>query len=239
MQKRAKFFLIFNLDTTIVYLVIFQCVEKSNFDVLLNTNTMSMSEISVVQKGTIFIVDISGYTRFVKETDNSIGLLIVSQLLEEIIYANKLAFSISEIEGDAVLFYRYGKPYSVDIILAQFEGMLKAFNTKIAEYMLCTDSVNYLSIKAVVHYGEIGQFSIGQFKKLYGQSLIEAHRLLKNIIHSDTYSLITEQYMNAYPEDEITAISGIQQCEKYDVGEICYTYYPYSNRNKYLHSFTE
>lgn len=191
-----------------------------------------MSEISISQSGTIFIVDISGYTRFVKETENAMGLLIVSQLLEEIISANKLSFHVSEIEGDAILFYRYGKPYAVDVILEQFETMLTAFNNQVAEFKSCTNGVNDLSIKAVVHYGEIGRFSIGQFKKLYGQSLIEAHRLLKNTIHGDTYSLITEQYMDAYPEDEITAISGIRQCEKYDVGEICYTYFPYSNTSR-------
>ncbi len=185
-----------------------------------------MSEISISQNGTIFIVDISGYTRFVKETEHTIGLLIVAQLLDEIIAANKLSFNVSEIEGDAILFYRYGKPYAVDTILEQFDTMLTAFNNKVAEFKLCVSGVNYLSIKAVVHYGEIGRFSIGEFKKLYGQSLIEAHRLLKNTIHGDTYSLITEQYMDAYPEDEITAISGIHQCEKYDVGEICYTYFP-------------
>ena len=188
-----------------------------------------MSEISIGQNGTIFIVDISGYTRFVKETENTIGLIIVSQLLEEIISTNKLSFEVSEIEGDAILFYRYGKPYPVEVILEQFEVMLTAFNNKVAEFRLCATGINYLSIKAVVHYGEIGQFSVGRFEKLYGQSLIEAHRLLKNTIYRDTYSLITEQYINESQGDKHTPLSGIRQSEKYDVGEICYTYFPYSN----------
>jgi hypothetical protein len=191
---------------------------------------MNMSKISIGQRGTIFIVDISGYTNFVKETQNAVGLLTVSKLLEEIISSNKLLFKVSEIEGDAILFYRYGKPYPVDVILRQFEAMLWAFNNKIAQLKIYSDHVTYLSIKAVVHYGEIAQFSIGRFRKLYGQPLIEAHRLLKNSIHRDTYALITEQYIAASSKKEHTELPGIQLCEKYDVGELCYTYFPYSDR---------
>lgn len=81
-----------------------------------------------------------------------------------------------------------------------------------------------------MHYGEIAQFSIGHFRKLYGLPLIESHRLLKNAIHRDTYALITEQYIAASPKNEVAGISGIHLCEKYDVGELCYTYFPYSHR---------
>jgi hypothetical protein len=188
-----------------------------------------MSKNSVGHRGTIFIVDISGYTSFVKETQNAVGVLTVSKLLEEIISSNNLLFKVSEIEGDAILFYRYGKPYPVNVILRQFEAMLLAFNNKIAQLKIYSDQVTYLSIKAVVHYGEIAQFNIGRFRKLYGQPLIEAHRLLKNSIHGDTYTLITEQYIAAASKKEYTRLSGIQLCEKYDVGELCYTYFPYSD----------
>lgn len=90
-----------------------------------------MSNISVGQNGTIFIVDISGYTTFVRETQNAVGLPTVSKLLKEIISSNYLLFKVSEIEGDAILFYRYGMPYPVDVILRQFEVMLLAFNKRI------------------------------------------------------------------------------------------------------------
>jgi len=192
-------------------------------------NKIDMSEISIGQEGTIFIVDISGYTRFVKETENSIGVLIVSHLLKEIIAANRLSFSVSEIEGDAILFYRYGKPYPVEVMVKQFDVMLKAFNRKIAEFKVCTTNVAHLSIKSVAHYGEIGQFSIGNFKKLYGKTLIEAHRLLKNTIHRNTYTLITRQYFDACPASQVEVSVGIQQSEKYDVGELSYTYFAYPN----------
>jgi hypothetical protein len=191
-----------------------------------------MAKINIGKKGTIFIVDISGYTTFVKQTQHTVGLLTISKLLEEIISSNNLLFEVSEIEGDAILFYRYGKPYPVDVILKHFEAMLQAFNSMINQLKVHGNTVTYLSIKSVVHYGEIAQFSIGRFDKLYGQSLIEAHRLLKNSIHKDTYALITEQYVTASSRNEVKSLVGFQQCEKYDIGEICYTYFPYLDRKK-------
>jgi hypothetical protein len=179
------------------------------------------------QRGTICIVDISGYTTFVKETRSAVGLFSVSKLLQEIISTNKSFFNISEIEGDAILFYRYGDPYPVDVILKQFEAILLAFNNMIAKLKVYGNSVTALSIKSVVHYGEIWKFTIGRFEKLYGKPLIEAHRLLKNSIHKATYTLITAQYIDTSPQNGITASHGIQQSEKYDVGEICYTYFLY------------
>jgi len=186
-----------------------------------------MSNSTVEQRGTICIVDISGYTTFVRETQSTVGILSVSKLLQEIISVNNPYFNISEIEGDAILFYRYGRPYPVDVILKQFEAILLAFKNMIAKLTVYGNKVTSLSVKSIVHYGMISEFTIGRFEKLYGQPLIEAHRLLKNSIHRATYSLITEQYIDTSSKNAATALLGIQQSEKYDVGELCYTYFPY------------
>ena len=186
-----------------------------------------MSKSSFDRRGTICIVDISGYTRFVKETQSAVGLLSVSKLLQKIITVNNPFFNISEIEGDAILFYRYGDPYPVDVILKQFEAILLAFKKMVTKLKVYGSNVTSLSLKSIVHYGEISEFTIGRFEKLYGEPLIEAHRLLKNSIHRDTYSLITEQYLGTSSNNALAAIHGIQQSEKYDVGELNYTYFPY------------
>jgi len=187
-----------------------------------------MANLINSRNGTIFIVDISGYTRFVKKTENARGVIIMSQLLEEIMMANKLGFQVSEIEGDAILFYRFGRPLSMDMLLEQFEDMLSAFKNKLAAMKLFADHEVQLSIKAVAHYGEISQYKIFKFNKLYGQILIEAHRLLKNHIHGNTYLLVTDQYLNNARNVGLPLYSGFQQCEKYDVGKLCYTYFPFA-----------
>jgi len=57
-------------------------------------------------QGLIFIPDISGFTNFVKNIDIDLGVSITSDLLNGIIDNNPLDLDISEIEGDAVLYYR-------------------------------------------------------------------------------------------------------------------------------------
>ena len=179
-------------------------------------------------RGIIFIVDISGYSRFVSETDNESGSMIVRSLLESIIRANVLAFHISEIEGDAILFYRHGPAVPVREILSQFEEMLGSFRHKLEGFSEQFPLTKDLSIKLVVHYGIIGGFSLCSYSKLFGQAVVEAHRLLKNSINTHTYVLISKAYLEeqntAFPED---AAYGAAVCELYDVGQLCYTYFGY------------
>jgi hypothetical protein len=180
-------------------------------------------------KGTIFIVDISGYTRFIKETNNEDGTRIIKRLFNSIIQANCLSFRISEIEGDAILFYQFGKPPAVKKIFKQFEDMLNAFNTQIRQLQISFPEVKSLSIKVIVHYGVMSIYEIGRFLKLFGKPLVDAHRLLKNGIQSNTYVLITNEYLQ-----ELEASgkhphlrNGYRRCELYDVGNLCYTYFPF------------
>ena len=54
-------------------------------------------------KGLLFIPDISGFTRFVNETEIDHSRLIIQELLEILINANQIGLEVSEIEGDAIL----------------------------------------------------------------------------------------------------------------------------------------
>ena len=53
-------------------------------------------------KGLIFIPDISGFTRFVNETDIQHSRLIISELLNILVNCNEMGLEISEVEGDAL-----------------------------------------------------------------------------------------------------------------------------------------
>jgi len=178
--------------------------------------------------GTILIVDISGYSQFVKQSDNSTGAKVISGLLANIISNNILDFQISEIEGDAILFYKYGPSQPVELVLVQFEQMLIAFNQQILQIKPTCPQATILSIKMVTHYGKISELTVDRFRKIYGQAVVEAHRLLKNHIHSHTYALVTQEYfLQAQGKNIEQFKGGSQLCEIYDVGELCYTYFPY------------
>lgn len=183
-----------------------------------------------MENGIIFMPDISGYSHFVRETDTGEGATIVAALLDALITENHLSFEISEIEGDAILFYRHGKAFPVQMILQQFNQMLRSFNAVKERFMTTYPQIASLSLKLIVHYGTLAMYSVKGFAKLYGKAVVEAHRLMKNNVDSDTYVLVTDAYMqesgNAAPDGD-PAGNSVKQCENYsDIGKLCYTFFP-------------
>src|SRR4051812_15587843 len=83
-----------------------------------------------VQNGLLFIPDISGFTELVHRTDVLMGKQITYELLSSIIDNNILGLQIAEVEGDAILFYRFGSAPSLHELLRQYGKMEKAFKQK-------------------------------------------------------------------------------------------------------------
>jgi hypothetical protein len=150
-------------------------------------------------KGLVFIPDISGFTRFVHETEIDHSRVIIQELLELLINANKIGLEISEIEGDAILFYRYGDVPDLKELYSQVEDMFREFHSYLAIYdanrfcqcKACMSAIN-LSLKVITHYGEFTEYNVKNFSKLIGKDIIVAHQLLKNDIEQHEYWLLTQ-----------------------------------------------
>lgn len=181
-----------------------------------------------VQQGLILIPDISGYSEFVEHTDIVLGRHIVYRLLSAIIKTNRLGLNISEIEGDAVLFYKYGQPPSVRSVLDQFERMLKAFNEVLAHIH---PGPAGLSLKMIAHYGPMAEFLIHPFRKLYGETVTVAHRLLKNSVDSRCYVLMTDDLIAAGGEEASAPANGRAASQMCDISgnrrKVCFSYFDY------------
>lgn len=151
-------------------------------------------------KGLIFIPDISGFTRFINEVEIEHGRHIIQELLEVIINSNNLGLEISEIEGDAILFYKYGDTPDLKAIYNQVEKMFCAFHKHLIAYdhrrlcqcKACAGAIA-LSLKVITHYGEFTGYNVKNFSKLIGKDIIVAHQLLKNDIDQHEYWLITDE----------------------------------------------
>lgn len=163
------------------------------------------SQISVTHQPTlIFIPDISGFTRFVHDNEVNHSRHITEELLEILIDSNEIGLQVSEIEGDAVLFYRQGIPPTAAELLAQVQKMYVNFHAHIKKYDAlricqcgaCT-AASGLALKCIIHYGDLSMNQVKDFTKLFGKDLIVAHRLMKNNISLDEYVLITHQLLNA------------------------------------------
>ena len=159
-------------------------------------------------KGLIFIPDISGFTRFVNEVEIDHSRHIIQELLEVIINSNQIGLEISEIEGDAILFYKYGEKPELEEIYKQVEKMFCEFHKHLIAYdhrrlcqcKACAGAID-LSLKVITHYGEFTGYNVKNFSKLIGKDIIVAHQLLKNDIEQHEYWLLTD----GLAEKKITA----------------------------------
>jgi hypothetical protein len=163
------------------------------------------------QPALLFIPDISGFTKFVNDTEIQHSQHIIEELLEVILESNELKLSVSEIEGDAVLFYRFGDAPTPQDIGAQTQKTFLNFHTYLRQIErdtvcrcgACRTTSN-LTLKLIVHFGEIGLSQIREHQKLVGKNVILAHRLMKNDVPGDEYLLMSTDYTDQFKGDELT-----------------------------------
>ena len=185
----------------------------------------------------ICIPDISGFTQFMSDTDIELSSIVIPSLLNKIIYANDIDLKVSEIEGDAVLFYRTGDLPPFDILIQQcrkfyvkFYEQLKVLKSKYKSHNDASNIPDILGLKIILHYSDaIGAVPIVKNIKLMGEDVIVAHRLLKNDIEKNEYLLLSNKLMDQYRDKAIERNFGwgelIDGDENYKhIGEIGYSY---------------
>jgi hypothetical protein len=161
----------------------------------------------MAEKATILIPDISGFTEFTGKTALDHSSHIINELLDLIVRSNELEFTLAEIEGDAVLFYRKGEPPPKTNLVEQCLAMFKNFHTQlkiierdaICQCGACQTATN-LTLKFIIHFGEVKEIKVAQFTKATGLDMIIAHRLLKNSIASHEYILISAPCLHKLPD---------------------------------------
>lgn len=180
----------------------------------------------------LFIPDISGFTRFVSRTDIEHSRLIIQELLESLINANQIGLEISEIEGDAILFYKYGDTPDLESLYRQVEKMFCEFHRQLSVYnsyrfcwcQACSSAIN-LTLKIITHYGEFTGYNVRNFNKLIGKDVIVAHQLLKNDIEQHEYWLVTSNVLQDRKPADMTQwmqwTNGISRTEN---GELPFVY---------------
>ncbi|XLS30582.1 DUF2652 domain-containing protein [Flavobacteriaceae bacterium M23B6Z8] len=183
------------------------------------------------------IPDISGFTRFMSEVDFDLGAKVIPALLNDIIYANQIDLKVSEIEGDAVLFFRSGALPEFETLMRQCEDFYIQFYTKLRELRETYKNKKgaylipeILGLKIILHYSEeIGLVQIDKRFKLMGEAVITAHRMLKNNIDMEEYILISkdlaEQYSLFSNEEELENLGLIKgKMEAAHLGKLEYLY---------------
>ena len=194
---------------------------------------MKQQTTTLTQPTLLFIPDISGFTQFVNETEITHSQHIIEELLEILMDANEMDLMVSEIEGDAILFYREGTAPTAAEFLAQVQRMYVRFHAHLKKYetrRICQcgacSTAHNLSLKFIVHYGDIGKNQVREYTKLFGKDVIVAHRLMKNKIPHTEYVLLTHQLINACATwvqiEQIAWAHPEKGKEDYDVGSVEY-----------------
>lgn len=179
-----------------------------------------------------FIPDISGYTTFINKVEIDHSTHIITELLEILLSANILDLKVSELEGDAVFFYRIGKEPSIEELIQQVEEMYTKFHQHLEFYKrdrICQcgacSTANELSLKFVYHYGVTTTRKIGAHEKLFGSDVTLTHKLLKNDIPLDDYLLLTSPPKfseNFKKPDWLNVEEGVSQYS--GIGEVPFYY---------------
>ncbi len=152
----------------------------------------------------MFIPDISGFTTFMTRCRIEHSKQIIFNLIDIILKTNQIGLKLSEIEGDAVLFYQKDIVAGKDVIIQQARNMFVAFHNSLetmknSHFCNCTcggcSKASNLTLKFIVHYGACKEVYYNGFTKLIGSDVILAHRLLKSTVPEREYILFSEQYL--------------------------------------------
>ncbi|MGI9667329.1 MAG: DUF2652 domain-containing protein [Acidimicrobiia bacterium] len=154
--------------------------------------------------GCIVIVDISGYTEFVKMHRTAMvhAEQIITDLMESVLDVQGPPLVLDKLMGDAATFYSHdGREGSAASIAAQVVRFFDAFNESEGVLVSCNmcicdacTQMGSLSLKAILHHGDLLLKEMGGRTELAGPDVILAHRLLKNSVPVDEYILMTKDF---------------------------------------------
>ncbi|MFH7000603.1 DUF2652 domain-containing protein [Flavobacterium bizetiae] len=181
-----------------------------------------------MQKALYFMPDISGFTKFVNNTEIEHSIHIIAELLEILLDNTTIDLQLVEIEGDALFMFTTKTPNYQQLLrqtttmLEQFHRHTKGYETKrICNCGSCKTTIN-LELKFLVHYGELDFIKVKKIIKPYGRDVIKIHRLLKNKVPINEYVLFTNNAYELYKNQMDK--TWIKTSETYDLKSLEYFY---------------
>ena len=184
------------------------------------------------QQGFLIISDITGYSKYVNESELEHARDSLAALLNILIQHTQSPLVISKLEGDAVFSYAPERGFLqgqslLDMIESTYASFRKALELMVLN-TTCTcnacRNLPNLDLKFFVHFGSYITQKLGNFNELVGNDVNLVHRLAKNHIKEETgckaYAAFTQSVMEALGLEEFQN-SLIPYRETFaDVGEV-------------------
>ena len=188
----------------------------------MGTPTDSAASFAGLREGALVLADISGYSRFVAQTEVDHSWSILHELLDTMVRSLSGRMDVSQVEGDAILFI---SGLSTPEVIEAVEATFIAFHRRLRDMRTVTTcpcnacaNIAMLKLKFVVHHGTFSRQRLGSVEQLHGTDVIVAHRLLKNSVPSKEYLLVTDAVLQRLPQEMLTAFT--PHSEDSDVGPI-------------------
>jgi len=200
---------------------------------------------------TLFLPDISGFTKFVHQTEINHQEHIIAELLELLIDGEELGMTLAEIEGDALFYFKENAVPPPQSLLREIRRMFIRFHSHLRLYdqqRLCQcgacSSATGMTLKFFVHAGNLNFISVKGQRKPHGTDVILAHRIMKNSVPANAYALLTRQVFDAWgiaPEelelpDGMELVKGSDDFGATDVGQVEYYYLDLSGLKRFVNN---
>jgi hypothetical protein len=163
----------------------------------------------MTQQGFLIISDITGYSKYLKESELEHARDSLTALLNLLIKHTQSPLVISDLEGDAVFSYAPANGFLqgqslLDMIESTYASFRKALELMVLN-TTCTcnacRNLPNLDLKFFVHFGDYMTQKLGTFTELVGNDVNLVHRLAKNHIKEQTgfkaYAAFTQSVMDA------------------------------------------
>ncbi|MEB3982574.1 DUF2652 domain-containing protein [Mycobacterium sp. 663a-19] len=152
-----------------------------------------------IRRAVLLIADISGYTDYMhwNRTHLAHAQQTVAGLLESVIDAGK-GLKLAKLEGDAAFFWEPDGNAKVLVcdrlsrMRRSFLAKRERFKTDISCECASCAQLDKLSLKFVVHQGEVAEQRVKRHVELAGVDVILVHRMLKNMVPVVEYVLMTD-----------------------------------------------
>lgn len=182
------------------------------------------------ERGCLVIVDISGYTQLLVESELEHAQDALRDLTNTVLSTLRPRFRLAKLEGDAAFVYAIGEHQDGSLLLDTLDAAYFAFRRRldaIARATTCRCNactrLPALNLKLIAHYGSFVRERQFGTDELTGLDVIIVHRLLKNSVAATglaAYALLTDACLQASGLDP-ASLGLLEHRETYDqIGEV-------------------
>lgn len=170
--------------------------------------------LGAIEQGCLLFADITGYTKFIDQTEITHAQDVISDLLETMLSVLTPTFDLSRVEGDAIFAFAPSSRLTPALVLDTVDTTYFAFRKRLRDVVHATSCpcqaclrIPQLDLKFFLHDGEYAVKKVAGFTELSGMDVIVLHRLAKgtakSIVDGRAYAVYTKAILDQMGLDPV------------------------------------